>query len=121
MTVDTPERQTVIHIDFRDDNPTKQRSYSLKEMQAICRLSNTSHYEKTQDEKYGDFWKADNDGVKSAHPRFHYEHVEYMVAVVNGIMTEAEALDLWNLRREMIRDELTARALMPKRERKARK
>lgn len=36
-----------------------------------------------------------------------------MVAVVNGIMSEAEAKDLWFLRREMIRNELTARALMP--------
>lgn len=105
------EAQTIIYIDLRDDNPTKQRSYSLKEMLSICRLSSTSHFEKTQDAKFGGFWKADNDGVKGARPRFHFEHVEYMVAVINGLMTEAEAIDLWNLRKGMIRDELTSRAI----------
>ncbi len=111
MTAATAERQTVIHINLPDTTPKSQRSYSLKEAQTVCRLSNTSHFEKASDETFGDFWKADNHGVKGAHPRFHHEHVEYMVAVINGIFTEPEARDLWNLRKNMIRSKLTGGAL----------
>ncbi len=111
MSAEITTHPTVIHINLPEASPKRQRSYSLKETQAICRLSNTGHFEKASDEKFGDFWKADNHSVKGVHPRFHYEHVEYMVAVINGIMTEEEALDLWNLRKSMIRDELTSRAL----------
>ncbi len=111
MSTGTAAHPTVIHINLPEASPKRQQSYSLKETQAVCRMSNTSHFEKASDEKFGDFWKADNHGVKGAHPRFHHEHVEYMVAVINGIMTEAEALDLWVLRKSMIRDELTSRAL----------
>lgn len=112
MSVESAERQTVIHINFQDASPTRQQSYSLKEVQQICRLSNSSYFERTKGE-HGKFWEADNYGINNYNPRFHCEHVEYMVAVVNGLMTVAEAADLWALRREMIRDELTARALAP--------
>lgn len=121
MTVETSERQTVIHINLRDDNPAKQQSYSLKEMLTICRLDSHAFWNLSHGD-FSDFWRADNHketvyepgkrGRKNRpDPRFHYEHVEYMVAVINGLMTEPEALDLWNLRKGMIRDELTARAL----------
>lgn len=121
MSVESPERQTVIHVNIGDNKPTNQQSYSLKEVLGICRLDqhvfwNLSHGE------FADFWRADNHREtihepgkpgrkKRPDPRFHPEHVEYMVVVINGIMTNAEARDLWNLRKGMIRSELTARAL----------
>lgn len=113
MTVETPERQTVIHIDMRDTNPVKQRSFTLAEVRTICRLDKTSYRERTQDKEFGNFWKADNRDVKGAHPRFDDEHVDYMVMVVNGLMTEAVAHDLWELRKKAKPDALGDKALAP--------
>ena len=72
--------------------------------------------------EFAEFWRADNHTEtvyepgrpgrkKRPDPRFAPEHVEYMVAVINGIFTEPEARDLWNLRKNMIRSKLTGGAL----------
>lgn len=96
------ERLIIVNIDLRDTGPVKQKSFTIGEMRKICRLDKTSHWELCQG-THGDFWKGD--------PRVHPEHLEYMLAVVNGILTEQEASDLWALRRPMIKDELSNRAL----------
>lgn len=113
--------QTIIHIDLRDDGAIKQRSYSLKETLTLCRLDSHALWSRSVSE-FADFWRADNHqetvyepgkrGRKNRpDPRYHPEHVEYMLAAINGLMTETEARDLWNLRKGMIRDDLTSRAL----------
>lgn len=121
MTVETSDRQTVININLRDGNPAKQQSLSLKDILAICRIDTHTHW-KLMHGEFADFWRADNHketiyepgkrGRKNRpDPRYHHEHVEYMVAVITGLMTADVARDLWILRKGMIRDELTSRAL----------
>lgn len=122
MSGETTDRQTIINITIEGE-PQKQRSFSLKEACEICRISPTVYKDKARGAS-ADFWKADNHkestfepGKKGRKrrpcPRFHHEHVEYMAAVVNGLLTEKEAADLWNTRRNNIRNELNARALAP--------
>ncbi len=118
-------------INIHINDPAKpQRSYSLGEAREICRLDARAYWERAHG-KFADFWRADNrtaadtaapaeTGVRRRgrkkgfiSPRFHAEHVDYMVAVINGLMPEAEAQDLWNLRRKAIPDELRRKALEP--------
>lgn len=121
MTAETLERQTVIHIHLPGDDQVKQRSFSQKEMRKICRLDNRAYWSLSHGE-FADFWRADNHKEtihepgkrgrkKRPDPRFDIEHVDYMVRVVNGLLTEPEASDLWSMRKKMIKGELTSRAL----------
>ena len=100
--------KTELHVDLSETDPLAQRSFSLKEVLAICQLDDAGYQEK----KVSPFWLPDNHGVKGAHPRFHHEHVTYMILVTKGLMGEGAATDLWNFRKQMIRDDLTSRAIV---------
>lgn len=106
-----------------DDIPKKKLVYSLSKALAVCEMDSSTYYARLRGE-HSDFWLADNHtnaqytpgkrGKKCRpNPRFHSEHIEYMAAVVTGILSEKEAADLWPLRRKAIRDALHSRALAP--------
>lgn len=116
MTVEIEERQ-------------KRESYFLKEVLEICRIDSSVYHNKLCRGEFRDFWRADNHKEtiyepgrrgrkRRPEPRFHPEHVEYMLQVVNGLMSERDALDWWTRRKSTIPSQLTARALAPIEQRK---
>ena len=99
MTIDTLERQIVVHI-HQGGGEVEQKSFFRNEVMAILHIDST-----TFKEKQHPFWKADNIDAEVSpsepkpRPRWDKEHLDYMVLVVNGLISEAEAADLWNMQK----------------------
>lgn len=101
--------------------PLQRESYFLDEVRDILNINRQSYWERTQGE-FAELWHADNH-EKPVHdpgrrgrkkrpaPRFDPEHIEFMKMALNGLMPEAEARDLWSLRKKQIPNELRAKTL----------
>lgn len=99
----------------------RRESYCLDEVRVILNITPQSYWERTRGE-YAELWLADNHEKplyepgrrgrkKRPLPRFDPEHIDFLKAAINGIMSEADARDLWNIRKKAISNELRARAL----------
>ena len=101
----------------------KRESYFLNEVRDILNIDPNSYWERTRGE-FAELWLADNHEKpvyepgrrgrkKRPVPRFDPEHIEFMKMAINGLMPEAEARDLWIIRKKAIPNEVRARTLAP--------